>query len=76
MLSATADFLLDARGEQRDLDAFVVAATWIGEAPAFALGDGRLILPGWRDLQAHDGAVLSLAAAPDAFVTGGDDGAF
>ncbi len=69
-------FVLDSRGEHRDLDAFVVAAAWIGDAPAFALGDGRLVLAGWRDVAAHDGAILSLAASADAFVTGGDDGAF
>ncbi len=75
-MSATADFVLDTRGESRDLDAFVVAAAWIGDQPAFALGDGRLVLAGWRDVPVHDGAVLSLAASADAFVTGGDDGAF
>lgn len=75
-MSVTADFVLDTRGEHRDLDAFVVAAAWVGDTPAFALGDGRLVLAGWRDAQAHDGAILSLAASADGFVTGGDDGAF
>ena len=75
-VSATADYVLDARGEYRELDAFVVAAGWVGDSPAFALGDGRLVMPGWRDVPAHDGAILSLAATNDAFVTGGDDGAF
>ena len=75
-MSATAEYLLDARGEHRDLDAFVVAAAWVGDTPVFATGDGRLVLPGWRDVQAHDGAILSLASGGDAFLTGGDDGAF
>jgi WD40 repeat protein len=75
-MSETANFVLDTRGESRDLDAYVVAAAWIGDKPAFALGDGRLILPGWQEVAVHDGAILSLAASADAFITGGDDGAF
>ncbi len=75
-MSVTADFALDTRGESRELDAFVVAAAWSGDRPAFALGDGRLVLAGWQDVQAHDGAILCLAASTDAFVTGGDDGVF
>ena len=75
-MSAAAEYLLDSRGEHRDLHAFVVAAAWAGEVPAFALGDGRVVLGGWRDVPAHDGAVLSLAASGNGFVTGGDDGAF
>ncbi len=73
---SAADYVLDSRGEQRELDAFVVAAAWAGDVPAFALGDGRVVTGGWRDVPAHDGAVLSLAAAGDGFVTGGDDGGF
>ncbi len=68
-------YLLDSRGDARELDAFVVAAAWAGSTPAFALGDGRLVMD-WQDVAAHDGAVLALAAAPDGFVTGGDDGVF
>ncbi len=75
-MSTTADFVLDTRGDHRSLDAYVVAAAFIGDTPAFALGDGRLVLADWRDCPVHDGAILSLAAAPDGFVTGGDDGAF
>ncbi len=75
-MSATADFVLDTRGDHRDLDAFVVAAAWIGDTPAFALGDGRLSLADWHCVQVHDGAILSLAASTDGFCTGGDDGAF
>ena len=71
----TPDYLLDSRGETRNLDAFVIAAAWAGSTPAFALGDGRLVMD-WQDVAAHDGAILSLAAGPDHFLTGGDDGAF
>ena len=83
-MSATAGYLLDARGEHRELGAFVVACAWCGDIPAFALGDGTVRLAGsgpareayWRSVPAHDGAVLALAATPDGFVTGGDDGGF
>ncbi len=83
--SATADALLNTRGESRVLDAFVIAATFErgGRFSAFALGDGTLrIVEGlgqaeWRSVDVHAGAVLALA--PDAraggFVSGGDDGA-
>jgi WD40 repeat protein len=69
------DFVLDTRGETRELDAFVVSAAWVGDTPAFALGDGRLVMD-WQDIAAHDGAVLALAATTEGFVTGGDDGKF
>ena len=69
------DFVLDTRGDTRELDAFVVSAAWVGDTPAFALGDGRLVMD-WQDIAAHDGAVLALAATADAFLTGGDDGKF
>jgi WD40 repeat protein len=75
-VSATADYILDSRGDSRDLDAFVVAAAWVGNVPAFALGDGRVVLDHWQDVAAHDGAVLALTATNGGFVTGGDDGAF
>ncbi len=75
-MTPTVDYVLQARGDHRDLDAFVVAAAWVGNTPAFALGDGRLILAGWRELQVHDGAILALAASPAGFITGGDDGGF
>ena len=74
-MTPVAEYLLDARGATRDLDAYVVAAAWAGNTPAFALGDGRLVVD-WQDVAAHDGAILALAAAPDAFLTGGDDGVF
>ncbi len=72
----TPDFVLDTRGDTRELDAYVVAAAWSGSTPAFALGDGRLVLAGWQDAPVHDGAVLALTATPSGFLTGGDDGAF
>ena len=74
-MSATTAFILDTRGTSRELDAFVVAAAWAGGVPAFALGDGRLVMD-WQDIAAHDGAILALAATADSFLTGGDDGAF
>jgi WD40 repeat protein len=80
------DFLLESRGVQRALDAFVVAASFnrAGTMAAFALGDGsvRLVDPAdtatWREVAVHDGATLALAqdCGPDGFITGGDDGRF
>ncbi|MSP01775.1 MAG: WD40 repeat domain-containing protein [Acetobacteraceae bacterium] len=80
-----ADFLIDTRGEQRALDAFVVAARFSrdGKTLAFALGDGtvRLVVVAnptgeWRSTPVHDGAALSFAAGTggDDFISGGDDG--
>ncbi len=79
-----ADKMLQERGVARDLDAFVVATAFdrAGNA-AFALGDGTVrvaragaVAGDWLRVEAHDGAVLSLAADPSGvgFVTGGDDG--
>jgi WD40 repeat protein len=77
------DHLLDTRGVQATLGAFVVAAAFdrAGKTAAFALGDGSVrLLDGetWQTVAAHDGAAMSLAAdtAPRGFVTGGDDGTF
>ena len=79
------DHVLQTRGVHADLDAFVVAASFdrAGAAVAFALGDGtvRLLRPAtseWTNVAAHDGAVLALAndAAPNGWITGGDDGKF
>lgn len=79
------DQLLEARGVQARLDAFVVAAAFErgGRAVAFALGDGtlRVVRPGqaeWTRLEAHDGAALALAAdaVPGTWISGGDDGRF
>ncbi len=75
-MSVTANFILDSRGEHRTLDAFVVAAGFSGNTPAFALGDGTLRLGDWQTVPAHDGAVLAMAATEKGFVTGGDDGVF
>jgi WD40 repeat protein len=86
MSQTAAQFLLEARGTQRELDAFVVAACFdrSGGTLAFALGDGTLRLvsvadrESWRSVEVHNGAALSLA--PDVtstgFVSGGDDGTF
>src|SRR5215469_3200244 len=86
MSDSVANFLLESRGTQRRLDAFVVAAAFdrSGTTAAFALGDGTLRLAPladrdtWRSVEAHDGAILSLApdATPTGFITGGDDGKF
>ncbi len=82
--TATPNFLLDARGVHRALDAFVVGCAFdrAGRTAAFALGDGTLHLvpladrANWTRVPVHDGAALSLApdAAPAGFVSGGDDG--
>ena len=84
--TAGAQFLIDTRGVQRELGAFVVAVRFdrAGRVVAFALGDGTLRLVDlaeketWREVVAHDGAVLALApdAPAGAFISGGDDGAF
>jgi len=86
MSDSVAHFLLESRGVQQRLGAFVVGASFgrAGTTLAFALGDGTLRLVdaadsgNWRTAEAHDGAVLALApdAAPTGFITGGDDGKF
>ncbi len=77
--AAQADAVLRDRGTSHDLGAFVVGAQFArGGTAAFALGDGTLRLASpegaWRTVEAHDGAVLALAAAGPGWVTGGDDG--
>src|SRR3712207_4397896 len=58
--------------------AHVTAAAWLGDAIAFALGDGGVLLG--RDgaaqrVAAHpDGAVLAAASDGRRLLTGGDDG--
>jgi WD40 repeat protein len=78
-------FLLDSRGTSRELGAFVVGAAFdrSGTVAGFALGDGtvRITPPNpaveWPAVEAHDGAVLAIAAdARPGFITGGDDGRF
>ena len=81
---ASPDFLLETRGATRELDAFVVAVAFDrdGGTAAFGCGDGTVRLvemadrASWREVVAHDGAVLALAAdcARTGFLTGGDDG--
>jgi WD40 repeat protein len=82
-LSAALDYLVDRRGRRAQFGAFVVAASFdrAGESAALALGDGTLRLfelggESWASVEAHRGAILSLAAnaAPRGFITGGDDG--
>lgn len=54
--------------------AYVVAAAFLGDLPAFALGDGSLVL-GDRRIALHDGAILCVAVDGQRLITGGDDGA-
>ena len=86
MSQSVAQYLLESRGTHRTLDAFIVAACFdrAGSTAAFALGDGTLRLvtlaarETWNTVEAHDGAVLSLApdASQTGFISGGDDGRF
>lgn len=71
------DQLLKSRGQTAQLGAYVTAACFSKAGQAgFALGDGALRLGAdFTPIQAHDGAILSLAAHPlDGFCSGGDDG--
>ena len=73
---ANPDWLLEERGAHRDLREHVVGAAFAGGSLAFALVDGTLRLADeWRTVEAHDGAVLAMAATAAGWVTGGDDGA-
>jgi WD40 repeat protein len=68
------DQLLNARGTIFDFGAYVTSACFDGPVPAFALGDGNIVIAG-VSIAAHGGAVLALAAHPSGgFVSGGDDG--
>ncbi len=82
-------FLLEDRGQTRELGAYVIDVVFDrGGTAAFALGDGTVrIATGaaigaaigaeWATVEAHDGAVLSMAAGVrGGWVTGGDDGRF
>ena len=75
-----ADFVLKDRGTSQALDEFAVAVAFLRSGAAgFAMGDGTLrIARGdtWSRAEAHDGGILSMAAAGDAWLTGGDDGRF
>jgi WD40 repeat protein len=75
---------MDTRGFSRELGAHVVAACFdrSGQQAAFGLGDGSVHLAGrdvtqdWLRVEAHDGAVMALAADTGiaGFVSAGDDG--
>ena len=75
--------LIRTRGTVRELGAYVAGACFnqSGSACAFGLGDGTLHIasgaPEWLRIEAHDGAVLAMAAdvTTQGFITGGDDGA-
>ena len=64
-MSATVnpDNILQTRGVQRGLDAWVVAAAFSRDgACAFATGDGRILIARkgvaeWQEIAAHDGGV-------------------
>lgn len=81
---AQADFLLQSRGASEDFGAWVIGVAFgrEGRSAAFSLGDGTMRLAdaanpaaGFRKLEAHDGACLSLAPDhADGFLSGGDDG--
>jgi WD40 repeat protein len=75
------DQLLNARGHQAELGAYVTAACFntAGSHAGFALGDGGIHTSdttNWNRVVAHSGAVLSLAPHPvtGGFLSGGDDG--
>ncbi len=60
-----------------DAGAYVISASFLGEAAAFALGDGVVLFvtsDGELKIPAHEGAVLCAAAGKNVLVTGGDDG--
>ena len=79
-----ARFLIETRGTQRSLDAFVVSARFSRDSrsAAFALGDGTVRIvrladrETWDSVEVHDGAALALSAdtGSTGFVSGGDDG--
>jgi hypothetical protein len=52
-----------------------VGCTWLGEVPAFAFGDGTLLVGG-KKYAPHDGGIVALAAAQggDNIFSAGDDG--
>lgn len=81
-----ADYLLESRGTARPLGAWVVGIAFghEGKSCVFGTSDGalhvaRLTTPkeDWQRHEAHQGAVLALAAdAKDGVISGGDDGRF
>jgi WD40 repeat protein len=75
------DYVLKDRGATQALEEFIVSVAFTrGGVAAFALGDGTVHLAtaggDWTRVEVHDGGILSMAAAGDAVVTGGDDGRF
>jgi hypothetical protein len=52
-----------------------IAALWLGDAPVFVFGDGRIVIDG-QTFQPHDGAIVSATLSPnsDVVMTAGDDG--
>ncbi|MHC5655859.1 WD40 repeat domain-containing protein [Stappia sp.] len=62
-----------------DPGSYVVSASFLNDTPAFALGDGTVVLlgaEGEKRVQVHGGGLLAAARTQpgDALVTGGDDG--
>ncbi len=83
--TVSANHVLETRGRAQDLGAFVVGARFdrAGSACAFAMGDGTIAIApavdgAWNRVTAHEGAILTLAtdAAPQGWISGGDDGRF
>ena len=52
----------------------VVAATFLGAVPAFALGEGEVVLDAEQRVPAHGGAILEAASDGARLFTAGDDG--
>ena len=60
-----------------DAGAHVTTACFLGGTPAFALGDGTVLLGEGADarrIEAHDGTILVAQADGSRLITGGDDG--
>ncbi|WP_020179976.1 WD40 repeat domain-containing protein [Methylopila sp. M107] len=60
-----------------DAGAYVISASFVGKAAAFALGDGAVLFvseDGELKIPAHGDAVLCAAVGGNVLVTGGDDG--
>jgi WD40 repeat protein len=82
--SSATQALLETRGTVRELDAHIIGACFdrTGTQCAFALGDGSVHVAetsgpaDWQRIEAHDGAVLALAAdtGDHGFLSASDDG--
>ena len=59
-----------------DAGSHVVAAAFLGNSAAFALGEGEILLAGEseRRIRAHEGAILEAASDGSRLFTAGDDG--